>query len=346
MELNLELVKQRLGAPPGRRLKRSLRSTHTPFSENNTRAARSGKKVGGDTQYLRRKRLVSSLMELHALGYEIEDAKHIQHKHIRALVGYWLAVNYSASTIRDRLSSIRTFLSWVGRQGMIGPATDYVSEADHARVEVTTVAVAPKGWREHGVDLEAKLDVVARRNPRVALVLLIGAVFGLRRREAATLRPHDALMELASGAVQVTHGTKGGRDRDVISFDAEFQRLVLELACGVVDRLGASLIPSGRNLRQFLGTIRNVCNRTGMTRAEHCNPHATRHSYAIALYERLSGVFAPVRGQGLNAPVINDESNIKAQLDAARRAVSRNLGHNRGRVTSAYIGGPKKTRAG
>lgn len=346
MELNLEVVKQRLNAPPSRRLKSCLRSLHKPFTENNSRAVRSGKKVGRGSQYLRRTRLTNCLKELHAIGYEIEDAKKIQHRHIRALMAYWLAIDLSANTIKDRISTIRIFLSWVGKQGMIGPATDYVSEADRHRVQVTTVAEDPKGWLENGVDIEAKLDEVARRNPRVAMVLLIAAVIGLRRREAATLRPHDAMVELASGSVQVTHGTKGGRDRGVVSFDPEFQKSVLELACCVVDRPGVSLVPSGQNLKQFLGTIRNVCNRAGMTRAEHCNPHAMRHSYAVALYERLSGVLAPVKGQGINAPVDGDDSHMKAKLNAARRAVSRNLGHNRARVTSAYIGGLKKSRAG
>lgn len=346
MEMNLDRIQKRLALPPGRRLRRCLRSTQRPFADNNTRAARSGKKVGMDSQYFRRKRFTNSLEELHALGYEIENARHIQHKHVRALVAYWLARDYSASTIRDRLSAIRTFLSWVGKGGMIGPATDYVSVADRHRVEVRTVAEEPKSWCDHGVDLAAKIALVTERNPRVAAVLLVCEVFGLRRREACTLRPHDALTELAAGAVLVTHGTKGGRDRVVGQFSPERQMSVLELACKLVDRPGASLIPKGKNLAQFLGTVRNVCHRAGMTRDEHCNPHAMRHSFANALYEHLSGYLAPVKGNGLHAPLDGDAAaNREAQIDAARRTVSRNLGHNRTRITGAYIGGLRKARS-
>lgn len=346
MEINLELVHERLNMQPSRRLKRCLRSTQRPFAENNARAARSGKKVGQDSQYFRRKRLVNSLRELHGLGFEIEDAKHIQHKHVRALVTYWLAMDYSANTIKDRMSAIRVFLSWVGKGGMIGPATDYVSEADRHRVEVKTVAEESKSWSDYGVDLAAKIALVTERNPRVAMILLLCEVLGLRRREACTFRPHDALTELAAGAVQVTHGTKGGHDREVAQFSPEMQKAVLELACELVDRPGASLIPTGKNLAQFLGTVRNVCNRCGLTRDEHCNPHALRHNFANALYEHLSGYLTPVKGKGLHTPVDRDAAaKREAQIDAARRAVSRNLGHNRTRITGAYIGGMRKARS-
>lgn len=346
MELNLEAIQKRLSLPPGRRLKRCLRSTQRPFAENNARAARSGKKVGQDSQYFRRKRLVNSLRELHGLGLEIEDAKHIQHRHVRALVAYWLAMEYSASTIRDRLSAIRTYLSWVGKQGMIGPATDYVSEVDRHRVEVKTVAEASKSWSDYGVDLAAKIARVTACNPLVAGVLLLCETFGLRRREACTLRPHDALSELRAGAVLVTHGTKGGRNRTVPQFSRERQESVLELVCLLVDRPGASLIPQGKNLAQFLGTVRNVCNRCGLTRDEHCNPHALRHNFANALYEHLSGYLSPLKGEGLYASVDEASSAHRdAQIEAARRAVSQSLGHNRTRITGAYLGGVRKARS-
>lgn len=346
MVLNLEHIHYRLSAQPGRRLKRCLRSTHLPFKENNARAARSGKKVGGDSQYYRRKRLVSCMIELHAIGFEIEDARHLQHKHIKALIAYWLACDFSASTIQNRMTSIRTFLSWVGKTGMIGPATDYVSEADRHRVMVKTVAETPKGWAEHGVDVAARLDKLVQKSPRSAMVILICESLGVRRKEACTLRPHDALAELESGSVLITHGTKGGRDRDVVSFDLEGQKEVLKLASLLVDGPGASLIPKGMSAKQFLTKFRNDCRRAGFTRDEHCNPHAFRHSHAIALYEKLSGYLAPVKGQGLYTPVDGDEAARRAaQIDAARLAVSRNLGHNRAKVTGAYIGGLKRSRS-
>lgn len=343
-KMDLNAIKADLAAPFSRKLKTALRSLHRPFNEHNDRAVRSGKKVGRKSQIHRRERVELCIRQVHALGYEIEDGANLGQKHIAALMRYWLAVGHKACTIQNHMTALRTYLSWMGKGDMVGPAETYLpSGVDPERVRVPTVARSPKGWAENGVDLAAKIRELIKIDDRVAMVLLVEAEFGLRRREAAVFRPGVQLDRLGGtitlGAqIEFSEGTKGGRRRTVVVV-SQRQIEVIKLALKFCNRRGDSLIEPGMNLDQFDNRMSYVLRKAGFTKANFCNPHALRHTYAVALYEGLTGYEAPVRGNGRFNPVEGDPGKVGEILECAQRAVAENLGHNRPQVSRAYLGG-------
>jgi hypothetical protein len=82
-----------------------------------------------------------------------------------------------------------------------------------------------------------------------------------------------------------------------------------------------------------------VLRKFGITsRGLGITPHGLRHEALIEEYIAITGQEPPLRGGG--------EGLTRAQEDAARLAVSRLAGHNRGRASAAYLGAVlhKKTR--
>lgn len=343
-KIDLDEIKQKLASPPTRKLKKCLRSLREPFERNNDRAARSGKKIGRTSQANRLARVELSMRELHAIGYELEDGAAFKQKHAYALMRYWLAKGFDAATIQNRMSALRCYLEWVNKGDMLGQAERYLPEGvDAARVRIVSVAQKPKGWAENGVDLVSMIKKVLEIDPRVAVVILLSAAFGVRRREACCFRPGVELARLGGELrigqmVSIKEGTKGGRGRSV-PINEQYQIDIINLALSFCRRPSSSMVPDGMDLQQFLNRVRNVCSRTGMTKANNCHPHAMRHSYAVNLYEKISGFQAPVRGNGCFTPVEDGMNRAGDMIDTAARAVAKNLGHDRPQITRAYVGG-------
>lgn len=343
-KIDLDEIKRKMDEPPSRKLRKCLQTLREPFSENNDRAARSGKKIGRTTQAHRWERVKLSIRELHAIGYEIEDGASFKHKHVFALMRYWIARGFNAATIQNRLSAIRCYLEWVNKPGMLQSAEHYLpAGVDPERVRIVSVAQKPKGWAENGVNLVEMIEKVLQIDSRVAVVILLSAAFGVRRREACCFRPGVELARLGGELrigqmISIKEGTKGGRARNV-TVNQQYQIDIINLALSFCRRPNSSMVPDGMDLQQFLNRVRNVCSRAGMTKANNCHPHAMRHTYAVNLYEKISGFQAPVRGNGCFTPVEEGMNQVGDMIDTAARAVAKNLGHERPQITRAYVGG-------
>ena len=106
------------------------------------------------------------------------------------------------------------------------------------------------------------------------------------------------------------------------------QRAVLERARRLAG-LG-SLIPSTRNYRQQLRINEGHTIRAGLS-----NMHGLRHAYAQQRYEELTGRKCPAAG-GLDSKSLTPEQRESDRR--ARLTISRELGHEREAVTTAYLG--------
>ncbi|MGB5440284.1 MAG: integrase domain-containing protein, partial [Gammaproteobacteria bacterium] len=149
--------------------------------------------------------------------------------------------------------------------------------------------------------------------------------FGLRREEAMKFQPSYA--DQGDHIVLKPSWTKGGRGR-MIPVRTEEQRDVLSRA----RRLAGfgSLIPSNRNYVHQMRVYEGNTVRAGLS-----NMHGLRHAYAQNRYEELTGWQCPAIGGPDSKALTREQREADRE---ARLAISRELGHEREAVVSAYLG--------
>lgn len=293
--------------------------------ENNHRHSRLAKGCSGDTAMARAQILKQGFLKLHELGYKLRDPAGFGNRHMQALARHWEEQKLSASEIQRRFSVFRFFATWIGKDGMVQPAGEYL--VNPACAVRSYVASKPKGWSGLGADIEQKLAEVAKRDKLVALQLALQWVFGLRAKEAWLLHPE---MADKGTHLAVNWGAKGGRDRTV-PIEHAAQRQILDIAKRWANDSTGSLIPDTRSLKAWRSHFYRVCRRCGIARTTGLVPHGLRHEEANAIYKSIVGVDAPVYG--------GDVMSLDPDRDyLARQIVAEHLGHSRPEITRAYLG--------
>jgi integrase len=275
----------------------------------------------------------------HHTPYRNLDPRQLANRHIEAMVERWVARKLATATLHNYLSFLRSFGAWIGKPGMVREPEYYVgSESPHAHR--SQVATFDHSWEAKQIDIDAKIAEVSAIDPWVALQLELCARFGMRPKEARHFRPHGAVIPRAQAIARdadafpehetflhISHGTKGGRPRDVpITTDAQrdlLSRLTANVATGMyVGRPGRT---SGQNSSRFYYVIR----KCGISKDQlGVVAHGLRHQHANDAYEDVAGAPSLVRGGKARPP-----------LDAeARERAARLLGHSRPRVASCYLG--------
>lgn len=286
---------------------------------------RRAKRCSDATAQCRAQVLKQGFHALNELGYKLRDPANFGNRHMQVLARHWEAQKLSAAEIQKRFSVFRVFATWIGKDGMVASAGQYL--ADPANAERSYVAQKPKGWSGLGTDVEQKLVEVAKLDKLVALQLALQRVFGLRAREAWLLHPKlaDKGTHLA-----VNWGAKGGRDRTV-PIENPAQRQILDLAKHWANTSTGSLIPDTQSLKAWSAHFYRVCRKRGIARTTGLVPHGLRHEQANAIYKSIVGVDAPVYG--------GDVTSVDPAHDRlARQNVAEHLGHSRVRIAGAYLG--------
>ncbi|OWT58386.1 integrase [Candidimonas nitroreducens] len=162
-------------------------------------------------------------------------------------------------------------------------------------------------------------------DPQVRMSLRLQAAFGLRREESIKFQPRYA--DRGDHIAIKGSWAKGGRDRTVPITTPE-QRAVLD----EVHRLAGlgSLIPANKTYIQQRHVYDGQCKAAGLS-----NMHGLRHRYAQMRYEILTGWKSPAAG-GPSAAQLNLSRRLADQQ--VRQRISRELGHERVKVTAVYLG--------
>lgn len=220
---------------------------------------------------------------------------------------------------------------------MIPPTLDLVPDAKR-----TFVAKRDKSWIGHGVDPMPLILKVQELDQYVGMQLKLMWAFGLRAKEAVCFRPRQndkgEFIEVGQGAVvYLNQGTKGGRERVVeLDFmpDAAKRRAVLDEAKACVDSADAHMGRPGSTLLQNLRRFFYICNKAGITASKlGITSHGLRHGLMSDGFEALTGHQPQVRG--------GDGEGLSKESEAeARLRMTRNAGHGRTQITSAYYGSP------
>ena len=265
------------------------------------------------TQADRMRSLSLAARQLREAGFRQMKASSLKGKHVQALLDRWQGEGLSSGTIKNRLSHLRWWAEKIGKSGILPADNTQLGVAE--RRYVTNISKA----RELCVSLEQVTD------PHVRMSLQLQAAFGLRREEAIKFQPSYA--DRGDHIALKGSWTKGGRERTVPVITAE-QRDVLQAAHRLAGT--GSLIPANKTYIQQRHVYDGQCKAAGLS-----NMHGLRHRYAQMRYEALTGWKAPAAA-GLGKAQLNASHRMNDQH--ARQQISRELGHERLKVTSIYLG--------
>lgn len=274
----------------------------------------------------------------------LPDPLNLAHRHIQAMVAVWRREQLAPATIQTYLSFLRAFEIWVKKPGLVRRPEVYgLTPEEYVRHGVTR---RDKSWSAKEVDIDGLIEQIDAADPHVGAMLRVIRAFGLRRKEAVMLRPHQAVVPFeatglpwekkrADEYLSILAGSKGGRQRYIPIDSPECQAAIDHAREFVRDRDG-HLGKPGRTLKQSLRRFDYVMGKFGITRRQlGVTAHGLRHEALIERYETLTGLAAPVRG-GEKAPVVVDR---EARLDVAEMA-----GHSRRRAAGAYLGAARSGR--
>lgn len=277
------------------------------------------------TQGYRLQKLCRSFVELRENGFALKSPWSVKEKHIRFLVNLWKENKQSVGTIENKLTYLRAFAGWINKPNLVGTLADYVVDRKEHGLVRTYAALEDKSWEGNHVDAVAKLNEIAQTEPVVTMQLKLQAAFGLRVEESFLLRPKESVRR--DGLLSVTRGTKGGRDRVV---PMELQMSVLEEAMQYCNSFTGSTIPDGYTKTQWKNHYYEVLKRYGVTKAAlGVTSHGLRHQFLQQMYEKLTGVAAPIKGTA-------EKADIKRHRDAMKQVVEA-AGHSRADKANAYL---------
>ncbi|MFA6203831.1 MAG: integrase domain-containing protein [Gallionella sp.] len=298
--------------------------------ENRDKGATKDKKVGNETQEKRTTVVRGFFSDLFKLGYKIESVHSLKEKHLLVVFHYLEEMGQSPSTIQNKISIMRLFCEWIGKNGMVRDSSRYVK--DKSSVRRSTVVKEDKSWDGNGVSVRSKIDEVAEEDSRIALRLELCLAFGLRVREAMLLRPGLATEGNFKGAcVHVRDGTKGGRSR-LVPIENEVQLDVLTRAIAAADKTSGFLVSAGKDEEARLQHFYYVVRKCGLSFADSgVTAHGLRHQYMHESFKRLLGIEPPVRGGDLSV-LDRDELHLATQKLMER------AGHSRVAIGTAYYG--------
>ena len=273
------------------------------------------------TQRDRRKMLVQIARLLLKLGFRGLRACNLKPKHVNALVDQWMFEGLDAGTIKNRMACLRWLAEKIGRPWIVAEGNDSYGIS---RREAS--ARESKALRPENEVLDQIQDI------RVQVSVILQKEFGLRREEAMKVRPEWA--DRGDRLVLRRSWAKGGRPRE-IPIETAAQREALDMAKRIAGK--GSLIPPESSYKEQMGRFQRETAKVGLG-----NSHGLRHAYAQDRYEEVADMKPPVAGGKTTRNMSQDE---KERDTKARLQVSKELGHNRKDVASAYLGGLFSTKA-
>lgn len=294
------------------------------------------RKGRGDTNSMRTQKATREVMyttfrRLYDLGYQLEDVRNLQTRHVEKLVRDWHTNGVKPKTITNYLSVIRKCGGWLGKTSLV-PASNalvyFLPEVDKTLLKVTTLARRSKSWSEQGIDVVAKIKEADAICIIFGAMLRLALAFGFRRKEQIKCVPS----RIDGGTRVMLRGgiTKSGRDRDIEIVD-DFQRYALDHAKKIAGRGGRLGWPGKTYLQSVNHYNYLMAKKLGITGADaDCVGHGLRAEFAENLALRFG--FVPPSLGGSPGQMPPDAIRL------IQTRVTEAMGHSRAVVTGAYYG--------
>ena len=282
---------------------------HKFEAANNTERSRS-------TQANRASHLHIMARELSEMGYRHLSPRNLKRKHVDALVKRWMEAKLAIVTIKSRVSTMRWLARTIGKPNVI-PRTN-------GELGIPDRSFAGRQSKAFNLTQEMLGRVPS---PYVRISLELEEKFGLRREEAAKVKPHEA--HQGDWLVLQASWCKGKRERKIKIRTGE-QRELLERAKALAEKTPErSLIPE-KTYKKHIKVYERQTYNAGIR-----SPHGLRHAYAQGRYKELTGWDAPVVG-GWSSKDLKTEEEKK--LDGwARQRITEEMGHGRAQITVLYV---------
>lgn len=271
--------------------------------------------------------------------YRSVDPRQLDETHVRQMVRRWVERRIGTATLHLYISYLRVWAKWIGKEGRVGPVSRYVGRRS-TLAHRDQVARYDRSWSGSDIDIDARIAAATEMDPYVGAQLRLMYRFGLRAKEAMSVRPHATVVAAAQILerdrrhwpdvplwITINKGSKGGRIRYVPLITPEQQHVIDH--CKALVSPGAYVGRIENTLAQNRRRFYYVLERCGITKATlGVVSHGLRHERAHAVYEARTGSPAPVRGS---------RGDPEDDCDA-RCAVASVLGHARPQIASCYLG--------
>jgi len=271
----------------------------------------------------------------------LESIADLSQKTVITLVRYWGELGHAEGTIQWRVSILRRFLAWIGKENIVPKGRVWRQTLQAHGIVAGTVgrsniAELPKGWVDLGIDPKPIIAAVWKDEPVAGSCLEMMWAFGLRFNETVQNQPR---LSDKGEYLSIWRGTKGGRMREVpfstIAEKRAWQHEVLERAKALADKHPkGTLSVRGLTLIQMKNRLRYLVRRYGVSKKElGISPHGLRHQFGTDLFRDLTGLPAPVLEQVPHEVYVENAAKVRWAL----LEVSRQMGHERPSISAAYI---------
>lgn len=333
----LEAVKRHPG-DPHRQVNYILKHAHIPAAFGTDRP------VSEKTRSDYGKELHRAVDLCRTVRMPIKNVAEMRRKHVIAFCRHWESEGLAEKTINKYVSTLRRVFALMGKRGTIPEGEEWKQILrDHGILRGTQgsslIAKEPKGWRDHGLNVDSIIEAVAAEDPLVGCQMLMQLHFGLRVNESCQIVPADSDK---GDHISVWLGTKGGKPRTVkfssVPEKQRVQRRVFDLALQIASQNRKRCLgdPSG-SLRAMKNRMNYLARKHGVQREGlGVTMHGLRHQFACDLFYDLTGLPAPVLRQVDSAAYVAKAELVKAAV----LEVARQMGHERAPIAYAYLGSP------
>ncbi len=245
-------------------------------------------------------------------GYKLKDPSGLKTKHINHLVTRWQNEGLAAKTIKNRMAALRWVAGKIGKPNIVA--------RDNNAYSIPNVRNNPIG-KSKTLDMDKHARI---RSNLIKLSLRLQQEFGLRKEESMKFNLSYALL---NDHIRIKGSwTKGGKYREIPITNNSQHKLLSDIA--KVTK-GALIEPE----KKYVDQMRLYDRET--TRVGLSKNHGLRHHYARQRYLELTGWKCPADGgphrKDLSASVHERDTLVRIQI-------SKELGHERLKITYAYLG--------
>lgn len=288
----------------------------------------------GKTQYNNRGQSIRFAKQLHQRGYRVQHWKNISNRHVGVVVEDWQQQGLAVSTIKAYLSSVRQMCRAYGNE------TIHKNNSEFGVGKRCYITTQSKAVPE--IVYRAVLDQLlsgSERFQRIGRQLTVMRELGLRHEEARKINPETAL--LSDGRIYISAGTKGGRDR-ILHTPSQEQIEAVKALTPFIGKHGNSW-PNSVSESSWEKYVYKIISRMGLC-IKTCGAslHGLRHAYAQARYRELTNLAAPCLypspSDYREAAYQQHGKDWRNTHDQAINILAHELGHNRGEVTTTYLG--------
>lgn len=246
-------------------------------------------------------------------GYRLRDPSGLKTKHINHLVHRWQDEGLAAKTIKNRMAALRWIAEKIGKPNICARGNDEYG--------IPRVRNNPIG-KSKTLDMEKHAKI---KSEFIKLSLRLQQEFGLRKEECMKFSLSYAMKDTLTLRIKGTWA-KGGKYREIPILKESQRQLIRDIAAVTK---GALIEPDKKYVDQMRQYDRETV-RVGLNKN-----HGLRHHYARERYLELTGWKCPADGGTRR----RDLSPMDYERDTrVRELISRELGHERLKITYAYLG--------